>query len=63
MNVIAVIQKGLNKADNEDRIIVGKTIVVSKILKEILDVLDTEIVIKTKDGKHEQIICDEDDSE
>jgi len=53
MNVIAVIQKGLNKADNEDRIIVGKTIVVSKILKEILDVLDTEIVIKTKDGKHE----------
>ena len=27
MNVIAVTQKGLNKTENEDRIIVGKTIV------------------------------------
>lgn len=32
-------------------------------LKEILDVLDAEIVIRTKDGKHEWVICDEDDSE
>lgn len=27
MNVIAVTQKGLNKTENEDRIIIGKTIV------------------------------------
>lgn len=32
-------------------------------LKEILDVLDAEIVIRTKDGKHEWVICGEDDSE
>ncbi len=34
-----------------------------EILKEILDVLDAEIVIRAKDGKHEWGICDEDDSE
>lgn len=32
-------------------------------LKEILDVLDAGIVIRTKDGKHEWVICDENDSE
>lgn len=32
MNVIAVTQKGLNKTENEDRIIVGKTIVASGTL-------------------------------
>ena len=45
MNVIAVTKKGLNKAENEDRVIVGKTIVAdgtlfSEIDKGIIAVAD-----------------------
>ena len=37
MNVIAVTQKGLNKTENEDRIIVGKTIVADGTLFSEID--------------------------
>ena len=36
MNIIAITQKGPNKAENEDRIIVGKNIIAEGILQSQL---------------------------
>ena len=30
---------------------------------DIVEALDSEVVVRTKDGKYEWVICDEDDSE
>jgi protein phosphatase len=46
MNIIAVTQKGLNKKENEDRIVVGKTIVDNGILTSEI----TEGIIAVADG-------------
>lgn len=46
MNVIAVTQKGLNKAENEDRVIIGKTIVADGTLFSEID----EGIIAVADG-------------
>lgn len=32
-------------------------------IMQIIDVLDAELVVRTKDGKYEWVICDEDDSQ
>ena len=46
MNIIAITQKGPNKAENEDRIIVGKNIIAEGILQSQL----TNGIIAVADG-------------
>lgn len=54
---------GKNSGTANSNAIYRETRMKMSIFLEIVEALDSEVVVRTKDGKYEWVICDEDDSE